>query len=184
LPITLNADTIHSSYRERLIEHLFIGEILRTLWLSGISQVEVLRAEVDGAGYDIVLECGSIVRHIQLKAARRGGKRANVGIQVKLHKKPGGCVVWVYFDPKTMELGPFYWFGGQPSNPLPKISTFKVGKHAKGDAKGHKSARPNIRLIPKGSFQRVENVVGIVERLFGYEIRKRRAVNPVPRRKK
>ena len=67
-------DDRHSSYRERLIEHLFVGEVLRTLWLSGISEVEVLKSEVDGEGYDLVLECRSVVRHIQLKAGPTGGQ--------------------------------------------------------------------------------------------------------------
>lgn len=161
------ADTVHSSYRERLIEHLFVGEVLRTLWLAGVNQVEVLKSEVDGAGYDVVLECRSLVRHIQLKAGRRGGKRASVGVQVKLREKPSGCVVWIYFDPGTMALGPFFWFGGPPGQPLPEIADFKVGKHTKGDSKGHKAERPNMRLVPKGRFERVDTVAGIVERLFG-----------------
>jgi hypothetical protein len=161
------ADTIHSSYRERLIEHLFVGEVLRTLWIARVSQVEVLRSEVDGAGYDIVLECQSLVRHIQLKAARREGKRASVGVQLRLREKPSGCVIWIYFKPETMELGPFFWFGGLPGQPLPDIVGFKVGKHTKGDSKGRKSARPNIRLVPKGRFDRVDSVEGIVDRLFG-----------------
>ena len=52
------ADTVFSSYRERLIEHLFVGEVLRDLWISGVAEVEVLRPEVDSAGYDVVMECG------------------------------------------------------------------------------------------------------------------------------
>lgn len=31
-----------------------------------------------------------------------------------------------------MELGPFFWFGGPPGQPLPDIAGFKVGKHTKG----------------------------------------------------
>ena len=58
------ADSLFSSYRERVLEHLFVGEVLRELWLRGEHQVEVLRPEVDGAGYDVVLECQSVVRHI------------------------------------------------------------------------------------------------------------------------
>lgn len=164
------ADTIHSSYRERLIEHLFVGEVLRTLWLAGVSQVEVLKSEVDGAGYDIVLECKSVVRHIQLKTARQGGKRASVGVQLKLREKPSGCVIWIYFDPTTITLGPFYWFGGPPGKPLPEIAEFKVGKHTKGDSKGYKAERPNIRLVSKGRFDRLDTVAEIVDRLFGHKV--------------
>ena len=27
----------------------------------------------------------------------------------------GGCVLWINFDERTMELRPFDWFGGRPS---------------------------------------------------------------------
>jgi hypothetical protein len=161
-----SADSLFSSYRERLIEHLFVGEVLRHLWISGVPQVEVLRSEVDSAGYDLVLECQSIVRHVQLKAARVGGKRANVGVNMNLAAKPGGCVVWVYFDPETLKLGPFLWFGSAPGKPLPVLIGLKVGKHSKGDSTGHKAKRPNIRIVPKGRFERVETVPEVVALLF------------------
>ncbi len=172
--VATNADTLYSSYRERLIEHLFVGEVLRELWLSGVSQVEVLRAEVDGAGYDLVLECGSIVRHIQLKATRKAGKRAAVEFHVKLAEKPSGCVVWVHFDPETLRLDPFLWFGGPPGKPLLwstgkllSIDDFKKGKHAKGDSAGRKAERPNIRRVPRSRFERVDTIAALVARLFG-----------------
>jgi hypothetical protein len=53
-------DTSHflqSSLREKLLEHLFIGELLRRLWRLGRRDIEVLRAEIDASGYDLVLEC-------------------------------------------------------------------------------------------------------------------------------
>lgn len=167
------ADTRFSSYRERLIEHLFVGEVLRELWLVGFPQVEVLKSEVDGAGYDIVLECQSLVRHVQLKAARLGGRRANVGVNVNLTGKPSGCVIWIYFDPTTMNLGPFWWFGAPAGEPLPALSGFKVGKHTKGDSTGRKAQRPNIRVVPKGHFERVDTVAGLVDRLFAVRRRTR-----------
>jgi hypothetical protein len=162
-----SADYLFSSYRERLIEHLFVGEILRVLWLAGVPQVEVLRSEVDGTGYDVVLECRSITRHVQLKAARLGGTRANVGVNVNLEKKASGCVVWVYFDPETLRLGPFYWFGGSPGEPLPSLNDYNVGKHTKGDASGHKAERPNIRVVPRGEFEKVDTAAELVTLLFG-----------------
>lgn len=139
----MRVDSAYSSYRERLTEHLFVGEILRVLWLAGVSQVEVLKPETDGAGYDVVLECRSVVRHIQLKAARRGGKRASVGVQVKLGEKPSGCVVWIYFDPATMELGPYFWFGTPLGEPMPDISTLKVARHTK--RRTRQAAKQNVR---------------------------------------
>lgn len=162
-----SADAVNSTYRERLIEHMFVGALLRELWLSGVPQVEVLRSEVDASGYDLVLECRSVVRHVQLKAARLGGSRANVGVNVKLAAKPGGCIVWIYFDPVTLELREFFWFGGSPGQPLPLPPDLRVGKHSKGDSTGSKNERPNIRVLPKGKFERIDNMAALARKLFG-----------------
>lgn len=169
MTVDREADSLQSSYRERLIEHLFVGEVLRALWLSGVPQVEVLKSEVDAAGYDVVMECESVVRYLQLKSGRRDGKRPDVGVSLKLAKKPSGCVIWVLFDPDTLELGPFLWFGGAPGAPLPDVSGFKIGKHTKADSTGRKAERPNIRLIPKTRFEALSSIAAIVDRLFGLD---------------
>jgi hypothetical protein len=61
----------HASLRERIVEHIFVGDALRDLWRQGITDVEVLRSEFDAYGYDLVMSRGSVVRHIQLKASTR-----------------------------------------------------------------------------------------------------------------
>jgi hypothetical protein len=47
------ADPSHyeeSSARENLIEHVFLGELLRGLWRKNVRDLEVLRPEVDSGG--------------------------------------------------------------------------------------------------------------------------------------
>ena len=105
------ADSANSSLREKIIEHLFVGELPRTLWQRGARRVELLRAEVDAGGYDLVVECNGIIRHIQLKSSYRGAKTSRVNINVGLQQKARGCVIWIMFDPRTMEIGPFLWLG-------------------------------------------------------------------------
>ena len=68
--------TENSSFREKLIEHLFIGELLKLSWKSSNCTLEVASPEVDNAGYDVIAEDNGIVRHIQLKASYIGGKTA------------------------------------------------------------------------------------------------------------
>ena len=51
---------LHSSLREKVLEHLFVGDLLRCLWRLGRRDIELLRAEVDYAGYDLVLECNGL----------------------------------------------------------------------------------------------------------------------------
>ncbi len=57
-----DSDSLHSSRRENLVEHVFIGEVMRNLWCAGVHEVDILRAETDASGYDIVIEVGSVSR--------------------------------------------------------------------------------------------------------------------------
>jgi hypothetical protein len=157
----------HSSYREMLIEHLFIGEVLRYLWCQGITDAEFLRPEVDSGGYDLVIACKSVIRHIQLKASFHGASTSTQKVNVRLVKQPSGCIVWVRFDESTLSLGPFLWFGGPPGQPLPDIESFPIAKHTKGNAQGVKTERPNIRVLKKAAFEEVKSIAELVGHLFG-----------------
>ena len=157
----------HSSYREKLLEHLFIGEVLRYLWCQGVATAEFLRPEVDSGGYDLVIECNRIIRHIQLKSSFRGAKTARQNVNIRLDEKPSGCVVWVVFDETTLELGPFLWYGGRPGEPIPDIQSLPVAKHTKGNALGVKAERPNMRVLKRGLFEAVTTLPELVSRLFG-----------------
>ena len=144
--------SLNSSFREKLIEHLFVGELLKLSWINKDYSLEVSKPEVDNSGYDLIIEAQGILRHIQLKAAFVGAKTSRQNIHVSLADKQSGCVVWVYFDKNNLALGPYLFFGGKPGEPLPDLSNLKIAKHTKGDADGFKAERPNIRTINKGSF--------------------------------
>ena len=45
---------LKSSFRENLIEHLFIGELLKISWSRVEYSLEVSKPEVDASGYDII----------------------------------------------------------------------------------------------------------------------------------
>src|SRR5436190_23886027 len=106
----------HASLRERIIEHVFVGDALRELWKDGISDVEILRSEFDAHGYDLVMSRGAIVRHVQFKASTHR-KPVRVSISRSLFEKPSGCVIWIKVSP-DLDLKPFYWLGGEPGRPL------------------------------------------------------------------
>lgn len=163
----MSQDTHNSSYREILIEHLFVGEIMRRLWLRRITQFEVLKPQVDDSGYDLVLEANGVVRHVQLKSSFDEARTKSVRASLKLLIKPSACVIWVRFDPKTMALGPFLWFGSLPGSPMPAIHELRIAKHTRANAKGIKQERPNQRSIPKSRFERVAGFDELVSRLFG-----------------
>lgn len=84
-----------------------------------------------------------------------------------LGAKPSGCLVFMWFDQQTLDLGPFAFFGGKPGEPLPDLAGFKVGKHTKANAEGVKAERPNIRTLPLSKFDRLTTIEQVVARLFG-----------------
>lgn len=156
-----------SSYREALLEHLFAGEVMRHVWLSGIKRLEVLKPQVDDGGYDLVLEGNAIVRHVQLKATFRGSKVARFNVNTGLELKPSGCIVVLLFEPNTLEIGPFLWFGAPPGRPLPSLKEYPIAKHTKANAQGVKLPRPKVRVLPRSAFEKVATVESVAERLFG-----------------
>ena len=155
-----------SSLREKIIEHLFVGELLRHLWRIGRRDMELLRAEVDNGGYDLALGCNGRLRHVQLKASHQDGAARSVNVNIGLAGKRGACVIWIHFDPKTMALGPFHWLGSEQADGELKLGD-RVARHTKADAAGHKKERPNIRQLRKSAFTKIETIDGVAKALFG-----------------
>jgi hypothetical protein len=157
---------LQSSLREKLLEHLFIGELVQELWKRGRRDIEILRAEIDFAGYDLVLECNGVLRHVQLKSSHRTAKTRDVKVNLSLSKKPHGCVIWVKFDEATLKLGPFLWFGGSPTQKLPPLGD-RIARHTKGDRSGTKLPRQNLRVVNRSKFTKVTMMSDLVTELFG-----------------
>jgi len=156
-----------SSYREMLLEHLFIGDILKTAWKND-RHVEVLKPQTDDAGYDIVLGCEGVYRHIQLKTKKSTAKARSINLNIALATPDkSGCVIWIVFDEDTIDLTHFLWFGNAPGNPLPEIENMQVAKHNKGDSKGVKKERPNIRVVKQSMFEALPDIDAVISRLFG-----------------
>lgn len=158
-----SASYLYSSSREALIEHIFIAEVLQESWFGREQTVDVLRSEVDASGYDVVLDCGSVVRHVQLKASVLGGKTSRQTINLRLADKPSGCVVWIVYrerDDHRLDLS-YLWFGGSPGERLPGLGDV-VGRNPRS-----KTLRTGTRVLSRSSFTTVPTTKLLVERLFG-----------------
>lgn len=163
----MNQHIENSSYRERLLEHLFIGELLKLSWTSGDCALEVSKPEVDRSGYDLIAEANGFIRHIQLKATFVGSSTKSQNVHISLGDKPSGCVVLIHFNKETLRLGPYLYFGGLPGEPLPSLENHKVARHTKGNAQGIKAERPNIKTIPNSAFTKIDAIQQLYSQLFG-----------------
>lgn len=156
----------HSALRERIIEHLFVGELLRRLWRRGVHDVEVLRSEFDAGGYDLVVSRGGLVRHVQFKSVLEDGRARKASIGLRLAARPSGCVLWTVVT-KDLEPRGWLWFGGPPGEPLPSIDHFPTTRHTKADATGVKTLRPDHRDVPRAAFRSLATIDEVIAALFG-----------------
>lgn len=111
--------------------------------------IDVMYSSVDAFGYDLVLESGDVVRHVQLKTRAAGGRTSSYGLQLSLCDRPAGCVVWIGY--RRQETGnrlelDYRFFGSSPHERLPDLGEARV-KHAKANAQGEKLVRPGLRKV-------------------------------------
>lgn len=165
-----SARYLKSNFYEQLVEHAFISELLQEAWFRYGQTVEVLRSETDTSGYDLLLECNCVIRHVQLKNSIVGAKTAYQKINIVLAEKPSGCVVWLLREEdesKNRVNLKYLYFGDLPGKPLPSLESFKIAKHTRGDAQGVKKERPLIRQVPKNKFIELSGINELLGKLFG-----------------
>lgn len=157
-----------SNFYEKLVEHVLISEILQETWFKFNKTVEVLRPEIDASGYDLVLECNGIIRHIQLKISLKDSKKSKVPLNLELASKISGCAIWIEWELKENNRVnlKYLFFGNEPGKPLPNISDNKVARHSKANAQGEKKERPNIREVKKTEFKPIDNINALICILF------------------
>lgn len=158
-------DSLYSRLRERIVEHAFVGDALRLLWRRGLVNVEVLRSEFDAHGYDLVMARGKIVRHIQFKTGT-SKRPSEVSVARALADKPSGYVIWIRVT-EHLDMGPFFWFGGPPGEPLPSIDDCQIPLRATHNKKGERPPRRNHRLVPGVRFEELGSVEDLLAKLFG-----------------
>jgi hypothetical protein len=154
-----------SSLREEYVEYTFLGELCREFWRRDIP-VDVLRAHTDQGGFDVVLETGALQRHVQIKSSFTGSATKVQKINRKLEQKIGGCVIWVLFDPGSLEIDHYRWFGDKDPTAATPCLGERLAKHTKANSQGVKSIRPGIRTLVWGDFARVETTSELASFLF------------------
>lgn len=157
--------SVHSSLRASILEHVFLGELLSALWAKRIRRIEVLRSEVDAAGYDLVVACNGVTRWIQLKSSYRGSKTARVTVNTAIADKPGGCIIWIMFDPASLKLGPFLWLGGSLESRISDLGN-RIGRHTRG-GRGRKNPRLATRVVAKAQFKVLTDIRAVTHEMFG-----------------
>jgi hypothetical protein len=163
--MNVESNYLYSTLRERIVEHVFVGDALRELWRKGVHDVEVLRSEFDAHGYDLVMSRGKIVRHIQFKTGTQK-RPTTVSLSRALVEKPSGCVIWIKLGPE-LEMGPYYWLGGPPGEPLSSITHYPNSRRVTPNKTGVRPVRKNHFDVPGSAFVARTTLGEILESLFG-----------------
>ena len=109
--------SIRSKFFENLYQHHFIYEVAKHLVnRDPMEYLTILKAEVDDDGIDLILKTAKVTRHIQLKTLGKRNTGGKYQIKETLSKLPGGCVIWICYDPEDI-YNPFcYHFLGKRGN--------------------------------------------------------------------
>jgi hypothetical protein len=105
---------------------------------------------------------------MQLKSSFTGARRSEVTASVKLLDRPSACILWIFFNPDTLSLGPFLWFGGAAGEKIPELGE-RVAKHTKPNSEQKKVDRPAHRIISKSRFAKLETIEDVIQKLMGVQ---------------
>ena len=164
------SNTSNSVAFELMLENLFLSELLQEMWFARGQVVDVLHSPVDAYGYDLVLQCGGVTRHVQLKTERLTGRDRHLQTQhAPLQPASGVCrrarIGTCRPEPPASTLNLSLVRRG-PHEPIPKLGE-KIAKHTKGDSQGIKKEKPLHRVIALGKFSKVSSMTDIAMLLFG-----------------
>jgi hypothetical protein len=166
---TVETKTKQSVYFEKLIEHRFISDIMMHCWFKYEKTLEIIHSEIDTNGYDLIISYDNINRYIQLKTSEENGKTAKQNLNISLIKKENPCIVWIirnYDKSRNDFIFSYLFWGSNIGEKSPNVENYKTAKHPKADMKGNKKQRPNIRIIPKKEFIKLNSMEKLFEKLF------------------
>src|SRR5687767_2671315 len=109
-----------SNYREQLVEYALVTALLEDAWFRRGQSMDVLRADIDVGGYDLVLRCNDIARFVQLKSSASSAGSQTVHVALA-DPKISGCVIWSRLSAARERPGVsmrFLVLGGDAGAPL------------------------------------------------------------------
>jgi len=137
---------------ENFFRHGFLFELTQYLLLRNPPVfVTILNAEVDDSGVDLVLNCGSVTRHIQMKTLNKNHAPNPYHIAKTLFLLPGGCVIWTIYDKEKLSISAYHIYGEKGNE---KISPDKQQVGATRKKNGEVVSRPGYVHVKTGEADR------------------------------
>jgi hypothetical protein len=155
----ISAHSIHSSLREKVIEHKFISDVLSFLWSKRIYDVEIAKSEIDNAGYDVIITANKKTRYIQLKSSQK--KVKSFPINLRLWEKENPFVIWIMISEpiKIDEQMQFIYYYASLKNI--NTNSLDTAINPRG-----KKPRPNIKVLPTSNNFTQVTISELLKKLF------------------
>ena len=157
-----------SSYVENVLVHRLVSSLAGELWRRDPTvPLHIFNAEVDDAGFDLVLAWSDKLRYIQVKQVHLKGHTRKFSVRLEFTRLPGSCVVVVVHSESDLEVDHYLFFGGSPSVPMPSVENEKASvSPIKRGEDGKKKVRPHYRDIPRKRFSGPLNTGELLDALF------------------
>lgn len=167
---TMDAMARRSSHVENVLTHSLIAKIAQVLWKRDPwFDLQVFKADVDDAGFDLVLGCQGVMRYIQIKQTYLQGKAVKYSMRLDFARMKDACAVVLVYDGATLEIDHCLFYGGAPGESMPDIEGNKVSlSPGRRTADGARKARENYRDVPRKCFEGPLTTADLVQRLFGF----------------
>jgi hypothetical protein len=143
----LSALAQRSSYVENVLRHALVAGLSCAVWSRDPrASLQVFNAEVDDAGFDLVLSLGARVRYVQLKQAHADKTPTHCSVRLSFSQMAGACVVLMAHEIDTLHLRHFRFFGAGPSEPMPSLDGMRASKvPGRRNAAGERKIREHYR---------------------------------------
>jgi hypothetical protein len=157
-----------SSHVENILTHALVAAVAQDLWRRDPwVSLQVFQAEVDDAGFDLVLGCVGVMRYIQVKQVHLKGAASKFSIRLDFSLLPGSCAVVVVHEAESLEIDHFLFFGGRSDEPMPSIKDRKSTRApGRRSAVGERKLRLHYRDVPRRNFLGPLTDHELVDRLF------------------
>lgn len=166
--LIIQALSERSSAVENILKHAFLAELSQIAWEKDpLCPLNISNSEVDDSGYDVVLEYGGIVRHVQLKQAHNKKRPQKYSVRVPFATLPGACVVVIIHAISNLRVSSYSFYGKDPDQPMPYIEAHRTTKHpGRRDANGNRKLRLNYRDALYSKFEKNINLHELFNLLF------------------
>jgi hypothetical protein len=164
----LQALAERSSHVENVVRHAFLAELAGEVWRDDPHEpLGISNAEVDDAGYDLVLERDATIRRIQLKQAHDKKIPKKFSVRVEFATHPGSCIVVVAHSLLDLKPTSYSFYGSAPTEPMPYVEAHRTtAAPGRRKADGSRILRIRYRDVPFSRFKKNLSMRQLIRELF------------------